>query len=85
MLSWSLRYIVDFAPDILAARAELDRLAARARRIDVHTARGARTVVAVVSQRLGAYLRARRAAGRGIPVWPDDAHVFSKLDPVPIN
>ena len=85
MLSWSLRYIDAFAPDILAARTALDHLRARARKIDVHRARGARPVFVVVARRLDEYLRDRRANGRGIPVWPDDAGVFSKLDAVPIN
>ena len=85
MLRWSLRYIDDFAADILLARAELDRLEARARKIDVHETRGSRTIGAAVAKRLDAYIASRQAAGRGIPVWPDDAHVFSRLDPVPIN
>ena len=45
MLHWSLRYIDEFAPDILAARTELDQLSARARKIDVHKTRGARPIV----------------------------------------
>jgi hypothetical protein len=85
MLSWSLRYIDVFAPDILAARTALDQLNEHARKIDVHRVRSARPVVAIVAERLDEYLGDRRAAGRGIPVWPSDAHVFSKLDPVPVN
>ena len=85
MLHWSLRYIDDFAPDILIARAELDRLTARAREIDVHKTRGARTVRAVVAERLEVYLSDLQRAGRGVPVWPDGAHVLSRLDPAPIN
>jgi hypothetical protein len=85
MLYWSLRYVDAFAPDILAARAELDRLIAGARKIDVHKTRGHKTRSAVVAKRLDAYLDDRRAAGRGIPVWSDDAHVFSRIDSVPIN
>jgi len=34
---------------------------------------------AMVAGRLDAFLESRRAAGRGIPVWPDDAYVFSSL------
>ena len=85
MLSWSLRYIDVFAPNILAARAALDQLRVRARKIDVHRARGAGPIFVVVAKRLDDYLRDRRAAKRGIPVWPDDAGVFSRLDAVPIN
>ena len=85
MLRWSLRYIDDFAPDILAARTQLDRLEAHAHEIDVHKTHGAVPAAAIVAGRLDAFLDECRIAGRGIPVWPDNAHVFSRLDPVPIN
>ena len=85
MLHWSLRYIDDFAPDILAARAELDRLSARAIEINVHKTRGAKTIRVAVEQRLKVYIRNLQKVGRGIPVWPADAHVCSRLDPVPVN
>lgn len=85
MLHWSLRYIDDFAPDILAARAELDRLAARAIEIDVHKTRGTQTIRVAVGQRLKTYLTNLRKTGRRVPVWPADAHVCSRLDPVPVN
>jgi integrase len=85
LLRWSLRYIDDFAPDILAARAALDQLEAHARKIDVHKSHGAMPVVTVVAKRLDTFLNERRAAGRGIPVWPDDARIFNTIDPVPIN
>ena len=45
----------------------IDQLRARARKIDVHRARGASPVVVVVARRLDEYLRDRRASGRGIP------------------
>src|SRR5208337_388557 len=85
MLHWSLRYIDDFAPDILAARAELDRLSARAIEINVHKTRGAKTIRVAVEQRLKVYIKNLQKVGRGIPVWPADAHVCSRLDPVPVN
>lgn len=85
MLHWSLRYIDDFAPDILAARIELDRLSARALKTNVHKTRGARTIRVTVEQRLKAYISNLQRTGRGVPVWPADAHIFSRLDPVPIN
>ncbi|MBV8496363.1 MAG: integrase, partial [Gammaproteobacteria bacterium] len=71
--------------DILAARIELDELTARARKIDVHTVRRTRTIANIVGKRLETYLARLRSAGRGIPIWPDDAAVFSHLDPVPVN
>jgi integrase len=85
LLRWSLRYIDDFAPDILAARAALDQLEAHARKIDVHKTHGTVPVVTVVAKRLDTFLNERRAAGRGIPVWPDDARIFNTIDQVPIN
>ena len=85
LLRWSLRYIDDFAPDILAARIELDQLEARPRKLDVHKTHGARPVVTVVAKRLDTYIAGRRAAGRGIPVWSGDTRVFNTIDPVPIN
>jgi hypothetical protein len=85
LLRWSLRYIDDFAPDILAARIGLDQLEARTREIDVHKTHGARPVVTVVAERLDTFIAGRRAAGRGIPVWSGDTRVFNTIDPVPIN
>jgi len=85
MLRWSLRYIDDFAPDILAARSELDELNARARKIDIHIKHRSRTIAAIIGKRLDAYIARLRSGGRGIPIWPDDAAVFSRLDPVRVN
>lgn len=63
LVRWSLKYIDVFAPDIFAARAELDALgvayAARPR----YPGRG--SVVA----KMAAWIEGRRCAGRGVPVW----------------
>lgn len=61
LLRWSLGYIDDFAPDILAARAELDGLEAAA------CAGNARAPS--LSERISRWIAGRRKAGRGIPVW----------------
>ena len=61
LLRWSLRYVDDFAPDILAARAELDGLEAAA------CAGIARATS--LSDRVSRWIAGRRDAGRGMPVW----------------
>ncbi len=85
LLSWSLRYVDDFAPDILAARIELDERTARARKIDIHIKARSRTIGTIIGKRLDAYIARLRSGGRGIPIWSDSAAVFSRLDPVPVN
>ncbi len=59
MLRWSLKYIDDFAEDIFAARAELDRLE--------QARKEARNGMAL-SDRLDIYIGRRCVEGRGIPV-----------------
>ena len=61
LLRWSLQYVDDFAPDILAARAELDGLEAASR------AGIARATS--LSDRVSRWIAGRRDAGRGMPVW----------------
>lgn len=70
LLAWSLRYVTDFAQDVLAARAELDRLTARRDRI-VSQEAGLDPLERRVRQRrrLTSYLAALRRQGRGVPVW----------------
>jgi len=67
LLRWSMRYVDVYAPDILAAREELDRLEAQCARIITDDASTGRQK----SYRLRVYewLKARRAAGRGVPLW----------------
>lgn len=61
LMRWSLQYVDNFAPDILAARAELDELEAAAR---AGIARSAS-----LSERVTRWIADRREAGRGVPVW----------------
>lgn len=69
LLAWSIKYVKVFAPDILAARDEWDRLGAQseilirednAPGVDRMTRRRAR---------FAAFLAQRARDGRGIPVW----------------
>jgi integrase len=70
LLKWSLKYIIVFAADILAARAELEALQERQqaliaqdRRLSEAKRRQRRR------ERLIAYLDQRRTQGRGVPIW----------------
>ncbi len=70
MLAWSIKYVRVFAPDILAAREEWERLHHRAQRIRDHDAklplaeRWRRS-----AKRFDAFLDSRARAGRGVPIW----------------
>ena len=70
LLAWSIKYVQVFAPDILAAREEWERLRRRAQRTRDREAglplaeRWRRT-----GKRFDAFLNARSQAGRGVPVW----------------
>ncbi|MGH9805856.1 MAG: integrase [Terriglobia bacterium] len=82
LLSWSLKYITLFAPDIFAARAELMRLedrqtalAADDARFPLHKRRARRRA------RLEAYLEDRRCQGRGVPVWTTAHNGVWRTDP----
>jgi integrase len=63
LLHWSLRYVDDFAPDILAGRVELDGLEAAAA-----TGKCAPRVPSL-ADRVALWTEDRRREGRGIPVW----------------
>lgn len=63
LLRWSLRYVDDFAPDILAGRVELDGLEASA------TTGKCAPRVPSLTDRVALWIEDRRRAGRGIPVW----------------
>lgn len=82
LLSWSLKYITLFAPDIFAARAELMRLEERQTALAAddarfpHHERRARHRV-----RLEAYLEDRRRQGRGVPVWTTAHNGVWRTDP----
>ncbi|HRO02604.1 MAG TPA: integrase [Terricaulis sp.] len=70
LLAWSIKYVNVFAPDILAARDEWERLKRRAERIRAedaqfpHAARCRR-----IAKRFDNFLEARARDGRGVPVW----------------
>lgn len=61
LLRWSLKYIDVFADDILTAAAELDHLE--------RTRQNARAATRTVAGKLDGYIRRRRRAGCGVPVW----------------
>jgi hypothetical protein len=70
LLRWSFKYVDVFGPDILAARQEHDALVARSHELDVYGAGYRRGMIdVIVHERLERYLAARRAAGRGVPLW----------------
>ena len=61
LLRWSLQYVDDFAPNILAARAEIDGLEA--------AASGGNARATSLPERVLRWIAGRWEAGRGIPVW----------------
>ncbi|MGA0608323.1 integrase [Phenylobacterium sp. VNQ135] len=70
LLAWSLCYIEVFAPDILAARAELTALEAKRdalRQVDVGLSWS--QVRRQRRERLAAYFEQRRVERRGVPIW----------------
>ena len=82
LLAWSLRYVTCYADDILAARAELNRLEARRDRLVAaeagldHADRRSRQ-----RQRLNSYIAALRRQGRGIPIWTTPHNGTTRTDP----
>lgn len=70
LLAWSIKYVKVFAPDILAAREEMERLKRRAARIRAREAQlPLNTRRRLTAARFDAFLLARAREGRGIPVW----------------
>ena len=70
LLAWSIRYVTEFAPDIFAAREELDRLEAHCAKLvrldqvlDRKQRRGQQR------RRLTDYFERRRREERGVPIW----------------
>ncbi|HAO41474.1 MAG: integrase [Afipia sp.] len=70
LLAWSIRYVTEFAPDIFAAREELDRLEAHCAKLvrsdqvlDRKQRRGRQR------RRLSDYFERRRREERGVPIW----------------
>lgn len=70
LLTWSIRYVTEFAPDIFAAREELDRL-------EAHCAKLVRSDQVLdrkqrrdrQRRRLTDYFERRRREERGVPIW----------------
>lgn len=70
LLTWSLQYVTDFAPDILAARGEFDRLTAR--RDEILAEEGLLPINKLRQRyraRLQQVFQTRAQQGRGVPVW----------------
>ena len=82
MLRWSLKYIEVYAPDILAARAELDALEARCARLMARDARTSRAVAKTYRARVAKWVDARRAAGLGVPIWERAPNAARRIDPL---
>ncbi len=70
LLAWSIRYVTEFAPDILAAREEMDRLEAHcAALIEQDSALNRQDRRRQQRSRLGDYFGRLRREGRGVPIW----------------
>jgi integrase len=70
LLAWSIRYVTQFAPDIFAARAELDRLEAHcAALIEEDRAIERKHRRERQRKRLQDYFDRLRSEGRGVPIW----------------
>ncbi|MER8524113.1 hypothetical protein NKH56_33225 [Mesorhizobium sp. M1076] len=82
MLRWALKYVDVYAPDILAARAELDALEARCARLIARDTRTGRAVAKTYRARVAKWLDARRAAGRGVPIWERAPNAARRIDPL---
>ena len=65
MLRWSLKYVEIFAPDIFAARAELDKLERGDANRPDYAVRGS------VVPKMRRWIEKRRQQTRGVPVWSD--------------
>ncbi|MCT4475538.1 hypothetical protein N3929_28000, partial [Bosea sp. SSUT22] len=82
MLRWALKYVEIYAPDILAARAELDALEARCARLMARDQQTGRAVARTYRARVAKWLDARRSAGRGIPIWERAPNAARRIDPL---
>jgi len=81
MLRWSLKYVEVFAPDILAARAELDALEDRCDRMMAQDASTGRAAAKTYRARMAKWLDERRINGRGVPIWERAPNVARRIDP----
>ena len=70
LLAWSIRYVTEFAPDILAARDELDRLETHcAKLVQSDQTLDRKQRRARQRRRLMDYFERRRREERGVPIW----------------
>ncbi|MBB4429884.1 hypothetical protein GGD66_008489 [Bradyrhizobium sp. CIR48] len=70
LLAWSIRYVTEFAPDILAARDELDRLETHcAKLVQSDQALDRKQRRARQRRRLMDYFERRGREERGVPIW----------------
>ena len=70
LLAWSIRYVTEFAPDILAARDELDRLETHcAKLVQSDQALDRKQRRARQRRRLMDYFERQRREERGVPIW----------------
>jgi len=70
LLAWSIRYVTEFAPDIFAAREEMDRLEARcAALIKEDSSLESKHRREQQRKRLEDYFDRLRGEGRGVPIW----------------
>lgn len=70
LLTWSLRYLAVFAPDIFAARAEMTALLRRRGALLAADADlSGRDRWRKRRERLATFLERQRADGRGVPIW----------------
>ena len=82
LLAWSICYVSIFSADILAARAELDRLEAqRDARLAADAGLGVRERRARQRERLATFIDHRRREGRGVPVWTHAHNGLVRRDP----
>ncbi|MER8785510.1 hypothetical protein NKI72_20815 [Mesorhizobium sp. M0437] len=82
MLRWAHKYVEVYAPDILVARTELDALEARCARLIARDTRTGRAVAKTYRARVAKWLDARRAAGRGVPIWERAPNAARRIDPL---
>lgn len=82
LLAWSIRYVTEFAPDIFAAREELDRLEQHcAALIEADTALDYRERRHRQRRRLQRHFDQLHQQGRGVPIWTTAHNGITRRDP----
>jgi integrase len=83
LLQWSLKYITVFSADILAARAEIEALRERQNALIAADKRLSEpTRRQRLRDRLIAYIKQLRGAGRGVPIWTTAHNGVIRNDPI---